>query len=229
MRRPGSLAGAAVSSRTAEALELGDGEGFEEGAGAGTGGAGLGLGVGEEEQVGDVFAAAGGLLGEVVGPAEELEQGADEVLLGLGFVGVVGGGEVLEEAAGFITEGDEGGALGLALGVWRMPSVRKYSVKRWPGMGVGGFGDWRVSRVWECLVARVPGVWIDRLTTNESGEGGCPEEAGLKPAPTSGRDSDGGDWPGGVGAGGCGSTRAYARLRPGSPRTGVGGPRKRKF
>ena len=56
------------------------------------------------------------MLGEVVGPAEELEQGADEVLLGLGFVGVVGGGEVLEEAAGFVTEGDEGGALGLALG-----------------------------------------------------------------------------------------------------------------
>ncbi len=75
----------------AEALELGDGQGFEVGAG---------LGVGEEAQVRDVFATAGGLLGEVVGPAEELEQGADEVLFGLGFVGVVVVGEVLEEAAG---------------------------------------------------------------------------------------------------------------------------------
>ena len=71
---------------------------------------------GKRSRSGDVLAAAGGLLGKVVGPAEELEQGADEVLFGLGFVGVLGGGEVLEEAAGFVTEGVEGGALGLALG-----------------------------------------------------------------------------------------------------------------
>ena len=56
------------------------------------------------------------MLGEVVGPAQELEQGADEVLFGLGFVGVVGGGEVLEEAAGGVLEQGEGGGLGAALG-----------------------------------------------------------------------------------------------------------------
>ena len=77
---------------------------------------GLGLGVGEEEQVGDVFAAAGGLLGEVVGPAKKFQQGANEVLLGLGFVGVVVGGEVVEEAAGSVPELGEGGGLGAALG-----------------------------------------------------------------------------------------------------------------
>ena len=88
---------------------------MEVGAGLGSG-AGLGLGVGEEEEVGPVFAAACRLLGEVVGPAEALEQGADEVLLGLGFVGVGVGGEVVEAAAGFLMKRGEGGALGLAFG-----------------------------------------------------------------------------------------------------------------
>ena len=45
-----------------------------------------------------------------------MEPGADEVLLSLRFVWVVGGWEVLEEAVGFPMEGVEGGALGLALG-----------------------------------------------------------------------------------------------------------------
>ena len=35
---------------------------------------------------------------------------------GLGFVGVVVGGEVLEEAVGGVTKGGEGGGLGAALG-----------------------------------------------------------------------------------------------------------------
>ena len=56
------------------------------------------------------------MLGEVVGPAQELEQGANEVLFGLGFVGVVVVGEVLEEAAGFLMKRGEGGGLGAALG-----------------------------------------------------------------------------------------------------------------
>ena len=55
-------------------------------------------------------------MGEVVGPAEELEQGADRVLFGLGFVGVVVGGKVLEEAVGGVTELGEGGGLGATLG-----------------------------------------------------------------------------------------------------------------
>ena len=32
-------------------------------------------------------------------------------------------------------------------GVWRMPSVRKYSVKRWPGMGRGLLGYGEASHV----------------------------------------------------------------------------------
>ena len=47
---------------------------------------------------------------------KKFQQGADEVLFGLGFVGVVEGGEVVEEAAGGVTEGGEGGGLGAALG-----------------------------------------------------------------------------------------------------------------
>ena len=115
MRRWFPCRAAGVEGR-AEALELGDGEAFEVGGGLGSAGAGLGLGVGEEEQVGPVFAAGGGWLGEVVGPAEELEQGADEVLFGVVFVGVVGGGEVVEEAVGGVTEVLEGGGLGAAFG-----------------------------------------------------------------------------------------------------------------
>ena len=69
-----------------------------------------------EEQVGPVFAAGGGWLGDVVGPTEQVEQGANEFLFGLSFVGLVVGGEVLEEAAGSVTKGDEGRALRLALG-----------------------------------------------------------------------------------------------------------------
>ena len=56
------------------------------------------------------------MLGEVVGPAKKFQQGANEVLLGLGFVGVVVGREVLEEAAGGVPNCGEGGGLGAALG-----------------------------------------------------------------------------------------------------------------
>ena len=54
--------------------------------------------------------------GKLSGPAKEFEQGADEVLFGLGFVGVVEVGEFVEEAAGGVTKGGEGGGLGAALG-----------------------------------------------------------------------------------------------------------------
>ena len=60
----------------AEALALSDGQG----AGVAIlarlgGGAGLGVGVAEEQMVGDVFVAFIALLGQVVGPAEQIEQG----------------------------------------------------------------------------------------------------------------------------------------------------------
>ena len=52
------------------------------------GGLGLGLSVGEKEMVGDVLVAVGALLRQVVGPAEQLEDRPDEVLLGDGLVGL---------------------------------------------------------------------------------------------------------------------------------------------
>ena len=67
----------------------------------GFGGGGVsGCGVAEEEVVGDVFVEVAALLGEVVGPAEQVEEGADELLLGGGFVDVVEGGGVVDEGLG---------------------------------------------------------------------------------------------------------------------------------
>ena len=49
----------------------------------------LGLGAGEEEVVGYVLAVRRALLGQVIGPAEELEHRQDELLLGDGLVGPI--------------------------------------------------------------------------------------------------------------------------------------------
>ena len=76
------------------------------------GGAGLGGGAGEEQVVGDVLVVVAALLGQVVGPAEELEEGADELHLGGGLVQGVEGGGVLEEGAGLGAEGVEVCGLG---------------------------------------------------------------------------------------------------------------------
>ena len=50
-------------------------------------GAGLGVRVGEQQQIGDVLVAGRALLWQVVGPSEQLQHGADKLLLGDGFVG----------------------------------------------------------------------------------------------------------------------------------------------
>ena len=76
------------------------------------GSAGLGVCPGEEKVVGDVLVLVAALLGQVVGPAEELEEGADELHLGGGLVQGVEGGGVLEEGAGLGAEGIEVYGLG---------------------------------------------------------------------------------------------------------------------
>ena len=73
------------------------------------GGAGLGLGVGEEEMVGDVLVAVRALLGQVVGPAEEVEDRPDEVLLGDCLVGLPVLGESLVDAGEAAPEAGVGG------------------------------------------------------------------------------------------------------------------------
>ena len=104
---------AAVVQGQAEALALLDDEGVPVAVG-GRGsldGAGLGVGVGEQQVVGDVLVAVGALLGEVVGPAEQLEDGADQVLLGGGLVGGRGGGEGVVARAEAVAEGVERGGV----------------------------------------------------------------------------------------------------------------------
>ena len=63
---------------------------------AAAGGAGLGFGVSEQQMVGDVFVARGALLRQVVDPAEQRQDRADQVLLGDRFVGAVVAAERLE-------------------------------------------------------------------------------------------------------------------------------------
>ena len=110
VRRSGRVA---VVAGQVEALALGDGEGVGISIGAGFGGgAGLGVGVGEEQVIGDVFVAVAALLGQVVGPAKELKEGADELLLGGGLVDGVEGGGVFEEGVGLGAEGVEVCGLG---------------------------------------------------------------------------------------------------------------------
>ena len=65
--------------------------------------------------VGDLFVAVAALLGQVVGPAEEFEEGADELLLGGGLVYGVEGCGVLEEGVGLGAEGFEVCGLGEGL------------------------------------------------------------------------------------------------------------------
>ena len=54
------------------------------------GGALLGCGIGEEEIVGDVLVAGCPLLRKVVGPSQELQDRANQLLLGDGLVGAFG-------------------------------------------------------------------------------------------------------------------------------------------
>ncbi len=63
------------------------------------GGAGLGAAVGEEQQIGDVLAARRALLRQVVGPSQQFQHRADELLLGDRLVGILETGELLALAA----------------------------------------------------------------------------------------------------------------------------------
>ena len=84
---------------------------------AGVGPAGrlrLGLSVGEQQMVGDVLVAVGALLRQVVGPAEELEDRPDEVLLGEGLVGLPVPGEVAVDAGEALPEAGVGRSFGWA-------------------------------------------------------------------------------------------------------------------
>ena len=80
---------------------------------------GLGLGVGEQEMVGDVLVAVGALLGQVVGPAEEVEDRPDEVLLGDRLVGLPVLGELAVDAGEAPPEG-------------RRRLRRPVAIRRWP-------------------------------------------------------------------------------------------------
>ena len=93
----------------AEALALGDGEGVHIASrGWLVDGAGLGGGVAEEQMVGDVLVAVAALLRQVLGPAEQLEQRADQLVLGGGLVDGV-------EAGGVVEQGERVGAEGFEL------------------------------------------------------------------------------------------------------------------
>ena len=83
------------------------------------GGEGLGFGIGEQEVVWDVLVAVGALLGQVVGPAEELEDRPDEVLLGDGLVGLPVLGEVTVGAGEALPEGG-------------VVTLRRPATRRWP-------------------------------------------------------------------------------------------------
>ena len=84
VRRTGLFSFACVEGQ-AQALALGYGEGVGVTLRAGFGGGAVfGVGVAEEQMVGDVFVVVAALLRQVVGPAEQGEEGADELLLGGG-------------------------------------------------------------------------------------------------------------------------------------------------
>ncbi len=92
----------------AEALALGDGEGVGITLRGRLGrGAALGLGVTEEQMIGDVFVAVAALLRQVVAPAEQLEERADDLLLGGGLVYGVKAGGLFEKGEGLGAEGIE--------------------------------------------------------------------------------------------------------------------------
>ena len=94
----------------AEALALLQGEGVP-GPGGGValrGGALLGTGVGEEQVIGNVLVAGGPLLRQVVGPAEQLQNRPDQVLLGDCLVRLRGSGEGFVALEDGFPEGGEG-------------------------------------------------------------------------------------------------------------------------
>ena len=70
-------------------------------------GAILRVGVGEQQVVRDVLVAGGGLLGQVVCPAQQVEHRADEVLLGGGLVRTRGSGQGVAAPPDLGPEGGE--------------------------------------------------------------------------------------------------------------------------
>ena len=97
----------------AEALALGDGEGVHIASRSRlVDGAGLGVGVAEQQMVGDVLVAVAALLGQVLGPAEQLEQRPDQLVLGGGLVDGVEAGRIFEKGERLGAEGFELRGLG---------------------------------------------------------------------------------------------------------------------
>ena len=70
-------------------------------------GAILRVGVGEQQVVGYVLVAGGGLLGQVVCPAQQVEHRTDEVLLGGGLVRTRGSGQGVAATPDLGAEGGE--------------------------------------------------------------------------------------------------------------------------
>ena len=94
--------------RQIEALALGDGQGVGVSFGGGFGGGKVfGFGIAEEQMIGDVFVVVAALLGQIVSPTEQFEEGADQLLLGGGLVDGVKVGGVLDKGVRLGAEGVE--------------------------------------------------------------------------------------------------------------------------
>ena len=75
-------------------------------------GAALGRRIAEEQMIGDLLVAAAALPGQVVGPAEQLEHGPDQLLLGGGLVHRMKAVGLFEKGVGPGAEGVEVSGLG---------------------------------------------------------------------------------------------------------------------
>ncbi len=105
-----------------EPFALGDGKGIDVAVRTRLGrGVRFRPGVAEEQEVGDVFVAVAALLRQIVAPAEQVEQRADQLLLGRGLVDGVKAGRVVEQ-------GERLGAKGVKL--------RGFGQGGLPGVGV---------------------------------------------------------------------------------------------
>ena len=92
--------------RHAEPFALGDGKGIGVSLRSRLGrGACLRLGIAEQQMVGNVLVAVAALLRQEVAPAEQIQQGADQLLLGRGLVDRVKAGRIVEQTERLRAEG----------------------------------------------------------------------------------------------------------------------------
>ena len=110
VRRTGLVA---CVERQIEAFALGDGQGVGVSFGGGFGGGKVfGFGIAEEQMIGDVFVVVAALLGQIVSPTEQFEEGPDQLLLGGGLVDGVEVGGILDKGLRLSAEGVEVCGLG---------------------------------------------------------------------------------------------------------------------